>query len=665
MMTDTARHGEAAIETSIRTAQAEALLGNIVQTLVGNVFIAATTVVILWLANQSTAALLWLGTLVLLNIVRFMSILWIRRVEMVERDPERVLFLLTAGALVNGCLWALPALLGPGVTSDVSHAYVIFILCCTACGSIIHSTAYSRTAIVFAVPPLVTILASLLANATVLTTVIALDVALMLAMLIRSVRISEIQFIADQRERLKAMRLAQSLSEANAEIAVSNSRLAILANNDPLTGLGNRAAFNLHPAEIAQKAVNAQTVLLIIDLDRFKAINDTMGHSAGDRVLTEVALHLRKLARPSDRLMRLGGDEFAVMLTGPDVMARAHAFGMDVLSLADRPVMIGDRPVVIGSSVGLAAYPDHATTAETLFACADMALYAAKNQGRRRVCVFNPELRRRLERQTQIELGFEQALTSGAIQVFFQPQVRLSDRSLIGFEALIRWTDAELGAVRPPEIVEVARALHASERLTRHVARAAAAFVHVLEARGQAGLPVAINVSPRELSAYPLSAMLNEVVREAGISASSIEVEITEEAMLDAEAAHAELALLEQSGFRIAVDDFGTGNSSLAYLMQLRIDRLKIDRSFIHGIALSHQNQVLVSALVGMGRALGVEIVVEGVETEADAEALQMLGCALAQGYLFARPMPQSHVLAWIDDRNAANAARLALRKSG
>ncbi|MDY6964187.1 MAG: EAL domain-containing protein [Pseudomonadota bacterium] len=449
---------------------------------------------------------------------------------------------------------------------------------------------------------------------------------------------------------MRAVSLADSLSKANAAIQTSNRQLELLANRDPLTGLGNRSAFNLglsqHLDECSAKGQPA--ALLIIDLDRFKSVNDTMGHAVGDVVLSAFASRLSTVIAPGDLAVRLGGDEFAILVHGTDARTRAERIAAEILVFSARPVMVGDRPVVTGASIGLALLPEHATSAEDLFAFADIALYAAKEEGRRRICVFNPQIKQKLDRQKQIEIALEAAIEAGDIRVYFQPQVDLNDGSVIGCEALIRWTHPELGAVRPPEIVVAAKTIHASEKLTRHVATAAAALVRRLPALGLPDLRVAINVSPNEFSAYSVSRMLEEVVEAAGIRPAQLEVEITEEATLDQATAGVELARLEEAGFGLAVDDFGVGHSSLAYLIGLKVDRLKIDRSFVNGIAGSRQNQALVAALIGMGRALSMDIVVEGVETAADAEVLRMLGCRFAQGYLYGQPMPVETLESWI-----------------
>ena len=652
-----------AIASEIRAAQAHSILQSLTISLWANSFIALTTAAILWLHRPSPELAYWLAAVVALNLARVAVSVLIRRHDGAARHTERTLRILTLAALVSGFLWAVVPFLGLAADPDRAHAYVIFITAGICAGSIIQSTSYSRVAIAFGAPQMLAAIASLLLTGSIIGTVVAVDVLLLMVMMFRSSRISEANFIASHGDRFRAMSLARSLSQANAEIRSTNERLEILASRDPLTGLGNRAAFNLGLMRVLERNQprEAPVALMVVDLDRFKSINDTMGHSAGDAVLIGLAQRLREVTGPDDLAVRLGGDEFAVVMEGSDAVARAHAAAAGFMARGAEPMLVGGRQVVTGSSIGLAFFPEHARLPHELFACADIALYAAKDQGRRRVCVFNPDMKHQLDRQRQLEMDVERAIAEGGVKVFFQPQVNLADGAVTGFEALIRWTHPELGPVAPPEIVRAARAVHASEALTRHVATSSANLVRRLPSLGLDGVCVAVNVSPGEFSAYSLSRMLRQVVDRTGIDPSRLEIEITEEAMLDAAAAGPELALLEQAGFRLAVDDFGMGHSSLAYLMSLRVDRLKIDRSFVGGIATSRQNQALVSALVGMGHALSIDIVVEGVETTQDAEVLRMLGCRFGQGYLYGRPMPPEALEPWIRDRSGAASARTML----
>lgn len=634
----------------ILSAQALSVLDGIVLSLAANCFLAATTAAVLWLDGPSPSILFWLAAVFAINTARYIGVRIVRRLNCAVERPKRALGVLSLGALGGGLAWSLPPFIGAMHGANGLNPYLIFIIGGICAGSLMQSTAYARTALVFAGPPLLAAFISLIISGTTEALVIAADALLLAVMMLRASQLSEAGFIRSQIDRLKAVALAASLSDANAEIRQSYHQLASLANRDPLTGLGNRALFNQRLRNLLTGDLPGDTLaLLAIDLDRFKAINDTMGHGAGDAVLIEIASRLSSLTGPTDTVVRLGGDEFAVIVEGERAEARGREIGDGIVRLAGDPIFIGDRPVTVGASAGLALHPQHGDTADTLFASADIALYAAKEGGRRRLGLFNPVLKARIERQRLIEATLTDAIESRQLQVVFQPQIELATGRVTGFEALLRWTHPDLGAVSPPDIVRAAHALHISTALTGYVAARAAELLHTLPRLGLPQAAVAINVSPREFSGDTLSRLLIDIAKEHDVSPAHMEIEITEEATLDTQAAGAELARLEAAGFRLAVDDFGMGHSSLAYLVSLHIDRLKIDRSFVKGIATSRENQALIAALIGIGHALSIDIVVEGVEQEEEVEVLRMLGCRHAQGYHFARPMPAAEIPRWLN----------------
>ena len=644
----------------ILSAQALSVLDGIVLSLAANSFLAATTAAVLWLDGPSGSILFWLAAVLAINLARYIGVRIVRRLNCAVERPKRALGVLSLGALGGGLAWSLPPFIGAMHGVNGLNPYLIFIIGGICAGSLMQSTAYARTARLFAGPPLAAAFVSLLMTGTTAAYVIAADALLLAVMMLRASQLSEASFIRSQIDRLKAVALAASLSDANAEIRQSYHQLASLANRDPLTGLGNRALFNQRLRGLLDGGVPAGALaLLAIDLDRFKAINDTMGHGAGDAVLVEIADRLVSLTGPTDTVVRLGGDEFAVIVEGEDAEARGREIGDGIVRLAGDPIVISDRPVTVGASAGLALHPQHGETADDLFASADIALYAAKEGGRRRLGLFNPVLKARIERQRLIEATLTEAIESRQLQVVFQPQVELATGRVTGFEALLRWMHAELGAVSPPDIVRAAHALHISTALTGYVATCAAELLRTLPRLGLPEAAVAVNVSPREFSGDTLSRLLTDIARTHEVSPALMEIEITEEATLDTQAAGAELARLEAAGFRLAVDDFGMGHSSLAYLVSLHVDRLKIDRSFVKGIATSRENQALIAALIGIGHALAIDIVVEGVEEEEEAEVLRMLGCRHAQGYHFARPMPATEIPRWLD----LHAERIAAKR--
>ena len=449
---------------------------------------------------------------------------------------------------------------------------------------------------------------------------------------------------------MRTSQLAQSLAMANGEISRSTQRLEHLASSDVLTGLANRAVFNRRMEVLFERCGQGKTeiALLLVDLDKFKAVNDSRGHNAGDALLKAVAERIDAVRGKNDLAARLGGDEFAVVLAGSDVEARATALALEIMKQISLPFSFGGQDILPGASVGIALAPRHAANVDELYACSDLALYSAKAEGRRRIKFFDNVLKNRLDYERALDRDLAVAMDEGALEVHFQPQVDMIRDKVTGFEALVRWWHPQIGAISPPDIVRTAAKLQLSERLTGYVADRACRFVASLSAAGHSSIVVSINMSPAEFEVYDPARMLSSVAARHQIDPVRIEVEITEDAILDPRKVERALAALRTAGFGLAVDDFGMGHSSLAHLISLKIDRLKIDRHFVAGISTNPHNQALVAALVSVGRALDMHLVIEGVETAADAEILRMLGCRTGQGWLFGKAMAPADALEWL-----------------
>lgn len=580
-------------------------------------------------------------------------------------DPKRCLGILSFGALALGLSWAALPFVLPDFAPLGQHTPLMIIMGGMATGSIVKQIGYTPLALAYAVPILGALIVSLLRHGEPNDLLIGACLTLLITVFIRRSIWAQHIFINSQVARHEATALADSLTRANSDILRQNTRLEALANRDMLTGLANRMFFHgrLH-GDIARAAVIGETVaLLIFDVERFQAINDTLGHSAGDALLREMGTRLEKIVDDGSLIARLGGDEFAVIVSGQDAVRRARSHAARVLEESRKAINFGKHRATVGLSVGLAAYPDHAATAEELLVSADMALYEAKRGDRRKLGEFDPELRRTAERKRLIEQDLGAAIETGALGAWFQPQLDLTSRRITGFEALVRWHHPQLGFIAPPDIVNAAQAMHLSERLTARIAADACILARQLPALGLDGATVALNVSPREFALYSVADMLEEVTAIHAVSPSALEIEITEEAILDPALADAQLKRLEEAGYKLAVDDFGMGHSSLANLISLKVDRLKIDRSFVKDVARSETNQKLVTAMVSLGQSLGLDIVVEGVETQEDAAVLARLGCTMAQGYLFARPMPPKALATWIAEHQPTTVKRR--RKTG
>ncbi|MGV8936943.1 MAG: putative bifunctional diguanylate cyclase/phosphodiesterase [Allorhizobium sp.] len=646
---------------AIRQAQLRLLMAGHRQTITLNIAISCSVwIIVAQQRGVSTPFIIWMAAIVLALAVRAVAYVLIVRMPDVFGDPKRALKLLTLGALITGLAWAgLPFSLS-GMAGTGLDFVIYLIMIGISAGAAIRGIGGAAPSLAFALPPQMAIVGSLLREGHATPMVLAANVLVFMYVTYRSCHAAEEVFLASESAKFEATSLAQSLSLANDDILRTNSRLEVLANGDPITGLANRTLFNSRlKSDIAAAADTGDTVgLLLIDLDRFKSINDTLGHSAGDMVLSQIARRLRDTVAGDGLVARLGGDEFAVIYHGADARKRAVANTAELLECSRLPLMIGTTASVVGVSVGIAAYPEHADSAEELLACADMALYEAKANGRRQMREFDPALKSRNDRQRRIERDLESAIGSGAVEVWFQPQVNLGSGEITGFEALIRWTHPLLGAIAPPEIVQAAQIMHMSDILTGHVATAACRLLNRLPQLGLAEATVALNVSPTEFTIYSVADLLERITGQHGITPALLEVEITEEAILDTLSAGEQLKRMETAGYKLAVDDFGMGHSSLAYLISLKIDRLKIDRSFARDVSKSRTNQKLIAALVGLGRSLALDVVVEGVETLADAEVLAMLGCRVAQGYYFARPMATGALEDWIAERSPSSNTR-------
>jgi diguanylate cyclase (GGDEF)-like protein len=429
-----------------------------------------------------------------------------------------------------------------------------------------------------------------------------------------------------------------NLAQRVAELEAERSKALRLAQTDSLTGLVNRGAFTTALAErlATAKAGGEAVALFVIDLDRFKHLNDTLGHHAADLLLAEVGARLRAHAQEGELVARLGGDEFALIADAGDVAHRAQA----LVTLLGQPHTIYGRTVAPGASIGVAVYPDDAGDTSDLQRFADMALYRVKTKGGRRWSAFDAELRAENERRRTLEAELRRALPAGEIVPWFQPLVDSADGRIIGVEVLARWNHPEQGLLLPGAFVTAAEELGLIGRIDEAVFEAACKCASPWVAEGLIEL-VSCNVSPRDLLDPAFSRKLIGRLKLTDLPATALTVEITETFLLqDLALSRRHIERLAAKGVRIALDDFGMGYSNLRALMNLPIDTVKLDRTLICDVAKDARVAKLVGAMLHAARALGVSIVAEGVEDEGQALFLRAAGCDRMQGYLFARPMP-------------------------
>lgn len=442
------------------------------------------------------------------------------------------------------------------------------------------------------------------------------------------------------------------------DLEEERAKLAHLAHHDALTGLPNRVllADRLGQALARDARDGRATALMVVDLDGFKSVNDTFGHAAGDELLAALGQRLAHTLRGEDTIARLGGDEFAVVAAGLTHPADAGAVARKVLDSLQEPIAVGGREVRMGASLGVAVAPDDGRDAAVLLANADLAMYRSKHGGRGALTFFTADLDARMRERAQLTVELRAALQDGrGIDVAFQPQVRLDGGGCVGVEALARWTHPSRGAVAPAVFVPLAEEAGLVGALSDRVFDLACAGFARLRAAGHAvGGRLALNVAPQELRVGDLEARLARLTARHGLTLRDLDVEVTESVMADEQDALLEpLRRLREAGARVAIDDFGTGTSSLHRLAVLPVDVLKIDRSFVHGLDRGERDAAVVDAVLALARGLGLEVVAEGVETEAQRTALAERGCALAQGYLFARPLALDALLDWHAPRGA------------
>ncbi len=425
-------------------------------------------------------------------------------------------------------------------------------------------------------------------------------------------------------------------------IAEAEAALQQMALVDRVTGLCNRYAFEHELARIV--ALHARdglgSALLFIDVDNFKKVNDLYGHQNGDRVLREIADRLRNSLRRGDVIARIGGDEFAVILVNThEPRAIAH-IAASLNEAAARPFIIDDVAVHAGLSIGIAIIPDDGDSAERLLNDADLAMYQAKQAGKGSYEFFSPQFGARVYQRNQIEVALRQAVSRDELEVVYQPQVDLHSNAIIGLEALVRWRRPGIGLVPPDEFISVAEESGLIVEMGQAILVRVCRDICDLRGEGLQVPTVALNVSARQLRVSEFRIEVERTLAEFGLRPHDIELELTESVLMDrVESQGAFLERLIESGFRIAIDDFGTGYSSLSYLRHLHADKLKIDRSFIQTLPDDADSAAITVAIIEMAHAIGLKVLAEGVENEAQLACLRESACDYIQGYQTGRPM--------------------------
>ncbi len=425
-------------------------------------------------------------------------------------------------------------------------------------------------------------------------------------------------------------------------LAKSEERAQRLAGHDALSGLPNRLLYGdrLDQELNRMRRGGEGLAVLFLDLDRFKDVNDTYGHEAGDDLIKQVARRLSDLLRGADTLARFGGDEFAIIQTGVRGPRDVEALARRILDCVGLPFEVPGGVVSIGISIGIALAPDNGEERETLMRLADTALYQAKNDGRNRYSFFERQMDEALRLRKIVEDDLRLAITADELTLYYQPLVSADGETIVGLEALVRWPHPRHGLISPGQFISIAEErgliIPLGDWVLRRACRDAMRWPH---------LRMAVNVSPIQFRHKDFVASVTRVIEASGIDPTRLEIELTEGVVVaDADAAEAAMMDLRALGVRLALDDFGTGYSSLIYLRRFAFDKIKIDRSFLESMEPTGESAILVHSVVHLGRALGLTVTAEGVETKEQHRFLQAVGCHELQGFLFSKPVPAEEI---------------------
>lgn len=444
-------------------------------------------------------------------------------------------------------------------------------------------------------------------------------------------------------------------SDVSAEHA-AEAKLHHMAHHDMLTGLSNRVSLKdrLEHALALARRESSRVALLFIDLDRFKSINDTLGHHVGDELLIAVSQRLRQCVRESDLVARLGGDEFVVMLPGLDQSPAAASVAEKIVASIGEPYLIGAHTLYTTPSVGIAIYPEDGADGESLMRNADAAMYHAKSAGRNNFQFFDAKMNELAVERLSIEHALRHALSRDEFRLHFQPVIDIRTGRVSSIEALVRWQHPERGLLAPGFFIGVAEETGLIQAIGDWVLWAACRQLADFRAAGMADVRMAINISALQMRNGNLPVLAQGIMAAYSLQAGDLIFEITESiAMEQPKETERILDQLHAMGIQLALDDFGTGYSSLSYLKLFALDTLKLDRSFVEEIGVDADGQIICDATIGLAHSLRLRLVAEGVETQEQLDYLQARGCHYVQGYLFSRPLPADQILELIKSRNA------------
>jgi len=470
--------------------------------------------------------------------------------------------------------------------------------------------------------------------------------------------------------------LEERVSQRTSELEIANARLATSkeqaesvakrmeyhAHHDALTGLPNRTLLNDRiTAELAHaRRQHGMAALLFLDLDRFKVINDSLGHAVGDQLLRVIARRLGNCVREEDMVARLGGDEFMVLLPRISSSSDAGRIARKIIDSLLDPISCNGHELHITTSVGISIYPYDGTDSETLIKHADISMYRAKDIGRNKAVYFTAEMNAGSRKQLALETSLRQAVAKNQLQLHYQPKIDTSRNAIVGVEALLRWEHPTMGNISPMEFIPVAEDSGLIVPIGEWVMNTAFTQLQQWHKAGYADLTMAVNISSAQLSRPGFEDVVEKALQTADLDASRVELEITENvAMENLEYATVILEKLKSLGIRIAMDDFGTGYSSLSHLRRLPVDVVKIDKSFVREIPESHEDVLIAQAIIAMAQSLNLSLVVEGVENVKQLNFFRQQDCNIVQGFLFSKPVEAGEILRMLATQSAPGTVNL------
>jgi len=455
---------------------------------------------------------------------------------------------------------------------------------------------------------------------------------------------------------INGQKLFTTLVRDETERAEAEAIIRRMAMHDSLTGLANRNLLQkrLDDSLKMAKRLNKKTSVLFLDLDLFKPVNDLYGHATGDKLLQIVGQRLVECAREIDTVARLGGDEFAIILTNLDHENAVPHIADRILESIQKPIEIDGNEHTVGTSIGISFYPDDSNDPQELLRMADVALYQAKDDGRRVFRMYDPNMDAVAKAEKQMEIDLAQAIEKNELVLHYQPQLDAIDYTVVGAEALVRWEHPEKGLVPPYEFIPIAENSGLILPVGQWVMEEACRQAKQWQDDGMDPFRVSVNISARQFQSHDFVANVQETLEKSGLDPRWLELEITEGMVIDkTDLAVEKLEQLAGLGITLSIDDFGTGYSSLAYLKRFSVHQLKVDQSFVRDIVDDHDDAAITDAIIRLGHSLGLTIVAEGVETEEHIEILRQKGCDVMQGYFFSKPLPSENFVEWLQKKNS------------